>query len=175
MATALTPGYIYFLESDDTDNDDWIADHAGDPDLADIANMTEGSEHCKIQIPKNIKVGAHTGIIVTDTGGGGMSYDFRSERKGYQSLLRGLQTSLANAKLIDQFMMSNRHTSGATATFEQYYLVIYFGVNNHWPFTDHNGNQKSYCRGVVTNFSITWLGTSNLTFNVDFNWRSVWQ
>lgn len=178
MATAPTAGKIYILEAagDLGAKTNWITTGAGDPDTIDLDQFTEGTYYCQIPLPKGAKNRAHTGLFVEDTGGGGMSYVFRSERKGYQNLLRGLQTSLANAMLIDKFLMSDRHTAGATATFNDYYLVMYFGVNNHWLFTDNNNTQKSYCLGVVPNFDISWNGTSDyLNFLVDINWRSVWQ
>lgn len=174
MATALTAGYIYFIESDGTDNDDWITDHAGDPDLLDLDQYTEGTEYCKIEIPKNWKVGFYTGHNVSDVGSG-LSYDLRNAQRGYKAYTKGLQTSVANGKLIDKFFMSDRHTSGATTTYKTYYMIIYFGVNDHWLFTDHNSVQKSYCKGAVIGGDITWFDTNNLTCMISLHWRSIWQ
>ena len=174
MATALTGGYIYFIESDGTDNDNWIIDHSGDPDLLDLDQYTEGTEYCKIEIPQNWKVSFYTGISVSDVGSG-LSYDLRNAKRGYKAYTKGIQTSVANAKLIDQFFMSDRHTSGATATYKKYYMIIYFGVNDHWLFTDHNGTQKSYCKGVALGGDINWIDARSLTCSITIHWRSVWQ
>lgn len=174
MVTALTPGYIYFIESDGTDNDNWIADHGGDPDLLDLDQYTEGTDYCKIEIPKDVKVGFYTGHNVSDVGSG-LSYDLRSAARGYKAYTRGLVTSRANAKLMDQFFMSNRHTSGASATYKTYYMVVYFGVNDHWPFIDHNNNQKSYCKGAVIGGDLNWRETESLTILTNLHWRSIWQ
>ena len=91
MATAPTAGYFYLIESDSGDNDDWITDHAGDPDLLDLDAYTEGTEYCKIEMPKALRVKGHTGAQVTDSGAG-MSYVERTERSGYGALANGIQT-----------------------------------------------------------------------------------
>ena len=173
MVTALTPGYIYLIESDSVDNVDWIT-ASGDPDNIDLSLFTgEGTDYCKIQIPKQWTSNAHTGIIVTDASGGS-SFDFRSARRGYSVVLRGLQTSLANAALIDKFIMSDRHTVGASATFHRYHLIVYYGVNTHVKFTDSSSTQQSYCTGDVITFFLSWIQSESLIVGVNITFRSVW-
>lgn len=174
MATAPTAGYFYFIESDGTDNDDWITDHGGDPDLLDLDLFTEGTDYCKIEIPQNLKTSFYTGHNISDVGSG-LSYDLRNAKRGYKGFLKGLVTSRANAKLLDQFFMSDRHTSGETATYKTYYWIVYFGVNDHWPFTDHNSNQKSYCKGAILGGDINWFEQKSLTISTTLHWRSIWQ
>ena len=176
MVTALTPGYIYFIEAiDDGANDaNWVTTGAGDPDTIDISLWTEGTDYCKIEIPKNWKIGFITGIHITDVGGG-LSYDLRNAVRGYKSFLKGMQTSIANGKNIDKFFMSDRHTVGASATYKDYYLIIYFGVNDHWLFTDHNSAQKSYCKGAAIGGDVSWFDTKNRVCIVSIHWRSIWQ
>lgn len=173
MATALTPGYIYLIESDDTDNDDWITDHAGDPDLLDLDAYTEGTEYCKIEMPELFRQDFFTGISVYDIGGG-ESFDMRFARRAYKVLANGLPTSRSNGDLIEQFVMDDRHTSGVSTTYHTYYLIFYFGVNDHLPFTDASNARKSYCKGVVINGSKIWDKSNPHLYTIKLNWRSVW-
>ena len=180
MATALTPGYIYLIESE-KGVDDWITDHSGDPDLIDLDNFSvgnnseEGKGYVKIQIPKNIQKAFNTGIRVSDMVGG-KSYDIRWQKRFYQTMARGIETSIANADLIEEFIMSDRHTAGDSATFKRYYMIVYFGVNIHLKFTDASGNRQSYCRGVVLGGIMNWIdkGKADLTAIIQINFRSVW-
>jgi hypothetical protein len=173
MATAPTAGKIYFIESDGVTNDDWITDHAGDPDLLDLDQYTEGTDYIQMKIPQGFTRTGNTGIIVTPMVGG-KSFDLRPETRLYKILNVSVEGSLADANLIDGFAMSERHTSGASATFEAYYLVVYFGANSHLEFTDASGNKKSYCAGRIINVSTTWNESANLNFNIRINFASVW-
>ena len=89
-------------------------------------------------------------------------------------LQRGIQTTLANANLIDKFAMSDRHTSGASAVFKRYYAIVYFGTNAHLEFTDPNDNRKSYCKGIILGVITQWIESNSLVFAVRINWDSVW-
>ena len=174
MATGLSDGYIYFLESDAVDNDDWIGDHAGDPDNADISGMAEGTEHCKIPLPKTWRKTFHTGIIVKDSGGG-TSFDMRAATRGYSILPMGFVTSIANANLVEKFFMIDRHTSGASATFVEYYIVIRFGAGSYAEFKDASASgMKKYCPvRVIVGHSI-WNESNPLVMTLKLNIRSVW-
>ena len=89
-------------------------------------------------------------------------------------LQRGIVTTLAIANLIDKFIMSDRHTSGASAVFKRYYAIIYFGTNAHLEFTDGDDNRKSYCRGIILSATTQFLESESLRFIVRINWDSVW-
>ena len=168
----LTPGKFYFIESE-SGQQDWITDNSGDPDNIVIGNFTEGTHYIELNIPRGFSRTSFTGIIVTPSGAG-KSFDLRNARRFYGVLNRGIQTSLANANLIDKFVMSDRHTSGASATFKRYYLIVYFGTDLHLKFTDSNDTPQSYCRGVIKNAITQWVDSDNLIFIVRINWDSVW-
>ena len=172
MATALTFGRIYFIESD-AGNQDWITNNAGDPDAIDLDNFTEGLDYVSILLPRGFTRSSFTGPIVTPSGGG-KSFDQRNATRFYKLLQRGFTSTLANANLIDKFAMSDRHTSGASAIFKRYYAIIYFGTNSHLEFTDGNDNRKSYCRGIILTVITQWLASDSLDFLVRINWDSVW-
>lgn len=129
--------------------------------------------YCQINIPRGFTINSISGIIVTPSGGG-TQFDFRNASRFYRALDQGIQTSLANANLIDKFVMSDRHTSGSSATFKRYYMVIYFGTNNHVEFTDDTDTRKSYCKGAITSLATRWIDSDNLNFIVRINWASVW-
>lgn len=171
MAT-LTPGYIYLIESDAVDNDDWIGDHAGNPELLDIAPYTEGTEYAKLQIPKQFVKNFITGAVV-NTGSGGNQYVEMSAKRAYALLAEGIETTVANADLVDEFCMSERHTSGIVGVFKQYYLVIKLAVNSYVKFTDSEGNRQKYCRGIILNGSIIHI-MKQFRATVRLNWASVW-
>lgn len=167
----LTPGYIYFIESDAIDNQDWL--HL--PENIVIGNFTEGTHYCKIELPKVLRVRFGTGVQVNDAGGG-TSFDYRSNMKGYAPLLNGLVTSRTNVRYIDSFIMKDRHTSGSSSTFVRYYMIIKFGTNDYWPFVDADDNQRDYCRGAIPQGGgeYIWKESDSFNITVNLNWRSIW-
>ena len=126
-----------------------------------------------LEFPKGFMRSSFTGAIVTPTGSG-KSYDERQGMRFYKALQRGIIATLAEANLADKFVMSDRHTSGASAVFKRYYLIDYFGTNAHFEFTDSNDNRKSYCKGIVISIITQWLESKSLQFLVRINWDSVW-
>ena len=126
-----------------------------------------------LKLPKGFSRNGFTGAIVTPTGGG-RSFDKREATRFYKTLKRGIVSTLAEANLFDKFIMSDRHTSGASAIFNRYYLIAYFGTNAHFEFTDGNDNRKSYCKGIVISVVTQWLESNSLQFLVRINWDSVW-
>lgn len=172
MATNLTPGRIYFIESD-SGNQDWILNNSGDPDAIDLDNFTEGTDYVEINMPEGFFVTGFSGAIVTPSGAG-KSFDKRGEARFYRALSRGVSTSIANGNLVDKFITSPRHTSGASATFVRYYLIVYLGTNSHFEFTDADGNRKSYCRGIALSVIRQWFAKDPANVMVRVNWDSVW-
>lgn len=175
MATGLTPGKIYFIEAidDGAGDDNWITTGGGDPDTIDLDHWTEGLDYVSIDIPMGFTRNSFTGALVTPSGGG-RSFDKRTAARFYKMLQRGIQTTLANANLIDKFAMSDRHTSGSIAIFKRYYMIAYFGTNAHLEFTDDSDNRKSYCKGIILSVATVWRESDNLNFIVKINWDSVW-
>lgn len=135
--------------------------------------FTEGLTYCQINIPRGFIINSISGIIVTPSSGGSQ-FDFRNASRFYRALNQGIQTSLANANLIDKFVMSDRHTSGSSAIFKRYYMIVYFGTNLHIEFTDDSDTRKSYCKGAITSLATRWIDSDNLNFIVRINLTSVW-
>ena len=172
MAIDLTDGYIYFVESN-SDNDDWITDHAGDPDSLDLTNYTEGTEYCKLKMPERFVKSFVTGMIIVDSGGGN-SYQERYERRSYSILSEGIETSIYNADLVEKFFTIPRHTAASNDTYKEYYLIIRFGASNYVNFTDNDGNRKEYCRGAVLSGSVTWSEAKPSAALVKLTFKSIW-
>ena len=169
MGTDMVVGYIYILESDGTDNIDWV------PTVDNIilsALYTEGTEYVKLQIPKGFKIKGKTGIIVTDSGAGS-SFDYRPNRRAYAMLADGVETTVANAARVANFFMLDRHTSGAAATFKRYYCVIKHAAG-YYPFIDASSTSRDYCKGVVLDWEVDWDKDDDKRATVRLNWRSVW-
>jgi len=70
--------------------------------------------------------------------------------------------------------MSDRHTTGESATYKDYYFIGYFGTNDHWLFIDANNNQKSYCKGMVLNHFLVWSETDPLIMLFSGTFKSIW-
>ena len=170
MGTDMVIGYIYILESDAVDNINWV------PTVDNIilgALYTEGTEYIKLEIPQKYKIQFKTGITVTDSGAGS-SFDRRSARRAYLMLANGIETSRANAALVRNFFMLDRHTSGSDAVFKRYYLVIKWGATDYEPFIDASSTSRDYCKGVVIDGETEWVEDESLKATVRLNWRSVW-
>lgn len=164
----LTPGKIYFIESEAAQQN-WLHD----PDNIVIGNFTEGTHFIQFDIPTGFTRNSNTGAILTPSGAG-KSFALKNEARFYRALQRGFQTSLANANLIDKFVMAPRHTSGSIAVYKDYYLIVYFGVNLHIEFTDADGTPRSYCKGIIIRAATQWIESDNLNFMVRIQWESEW-
>ena len=165
----LTDGYIYLIESDAGDNQNWL--HA--PNDIVIGNFTEGTDYVKLQMPSQYKKNFFTGVVVK-SGSGGNEYDLRSARRWYKILTQGIETSKTNADLIESFCMSERHTSGLTTTFVRYYLIIRESSTVYVKFTDSGGTRRDYCKGIVLGGDVTWTKSRSLVAVIKLDFRSVW-
>jgi len=169
MATDMVTGYIYFVESN-TDNIEWV------PTVDNIivgALYTEGTEYVKLPIPQHYKIGFSTGIVVTDSGAGS-SFDERNAARGYRALSEGIETTLTNAAQVMNFFMLDRHTSGASATYKQVYMVIKYGAASYLKFVNAASTAVDYCKGAVINGELDWDESTPLNATIRLNWRSVW-
>ena len=171
MAT-LEPGYIYFLENKGA----WLTDSTPtDPEDIIIADFTaEGTDYCKIELPQRWVKTFKTGITVTDAGGG-TSFEHRASVRGYSFLSEGLKTSIINADLVEQFFMIDAHTSGASATFKDYYMVIKFDTDVYVKFKDESAStMEKYCPVRLLSGNSTWDENSPQSMTIRLNLRSKW-
>lgn len=106
--------------------------------------------------------------------GSGKSYDERNAMRFYEVMGKGFMGTLVEYNLVDKFIMSDRHTVGASAVFVRYHAIFYFGVDAHIEFTDADDNRKSYCRGAVIVLTGTWTESKSLIFKIIFQWKSIW-
>lgn len=163
-------GYIYIIESDATDNQNWV------PTVDNITiagNYTEGTEYIKLEIPQKYKIQFKTGIQVSDSGAGS-SFDRRSARRAYLMLGNGIETSRSNAATVRNFFMLDRHTSGNSTVFKRYYLIIKYNTTDYETFIDASSTSRDYCKGVVLDGETNWDETEASVATVRLNWRSVW-
>jgi hypothetical protein len=171
MATALSDGKIYLIESDAVTNQDWITNNAGDPDAIDLDSFTDGTEYCHFDFPLKMVKRGKTGITV-ETWGAAKTADTRSGKRFYNCIIMGKTDTRANAWNIGKFIMADNHVTGAS-TFERYYLIIYYGTNDHEPFTDASNARLSYCTGIVSDWEISWAEPQHINMDVRINWWSV--
>lgn len=171
MATDLSDGMIYFIESDAVDNQNWL--HS--PGNIDLDSFTEGTEYCKLQIPDQWIKECYTGIV-PNTASSGSGFMFRSSRRFYQVKLSGIEAIGSEAHLIEKFFMDDRHVATSASTFTQYYVVICRDEStpDFEEFTDSTSTRRQYCTGIVTHFTITWNESENLRARIDIEFTSVW-
>ena len=89
-------------------------------------------------------------------------------------LTEGILTSVANAELIEKFLMSDRHTSGSITVFKRYYLILKTGATSYVQFMDGSSTMRDYCKGAVTHGAIIWSEKTPQVATVQLNWRSIW-
>jgi len=174
MATGLEDGKIYLLEraGDLGAKTDWITAGGGDPDTIDTEQFTEGLTLCKFSFPMKFVKRGKTGMVPSTTSGGltGVS---RTGNRFYNSIIMGTTGSRAAGYLIEKFLMDDRHLVPASATFKPYFLVVYYGTNDHEPFINVANSRLSYAPGVVTDFEVAWQEAKHINLNVRLNWWSA--
>ncbi len=171
MSIDLNDGYIFFIESDAVDNQNWVT--VGDPDLINLVNFTEGEDYCKLKLPKEFRKWFTTGMEIVDSGGGN-SYQLRWNRRAYKLLSTGIETSRANADLVEGFFMRDRHTSPSPTIYKDYYLIFRFAASDYVNFTDDGGTRREYCRGGVENGEEMWVYDNPKNYILKLNFRSIW-
>ena len=174
MATALSDGKIYLIESDAGDNDNWLATSTPpDPTDIDLDDFTEGTDYCKLKLPKQWSKKAHTGMKVEDASGG-KYFVTRSSQKSYICSIIGLEVTGSDVSKIEQFFMDNDHTASSATTFEYYYMIIIRSATDYELFTDHLDVRQEYCKGVALEFEIIWNESKNRIATVRITFRSAW-
>ena len=170
--TALSEGYIYFIESEALQQN-WLTN----PHNIDLDNFTEGLHYCKIELPTRDQTGGVTGISIIDSGAG-TSYDDRTNRYSYSGQNNGLITSRANVWLVDQFIMNSRHTAASPDTYMDYYMIKKYDTadanDSYEPFMDDTGTQRRYCKGAILNWHRTWMQSAPNYFSLFINFKSCW-
>ena len=170
MANDLLDGYVYFLESDAVRNQDWAGVVAN---IGLAANYTEGTDFCKLKLPKQWIKKMGTGITIDDASGG-KSYMTRTSRKSYLCTIIGLEVIGADAKLIEKFTMDADHTASSPSTFVQYHMIIRRSVSDYEEFTDASNVRQDYCQGAILECEITWHESQSLVATVRIIFRSNW-
>ena len=170
MANDLLDGYIYFLESDAVRNQDWT------PTVANIdltANYTEGTDFCKIAMPKQWAKQMGSGIEVGDASGH-KSFMTRTDRASYMVIIMSLEVIGSAVNLIETFFIDSDHTASSGTTFKHYYMVIRRSVSDYEKFTDDSDTRQDYCHGVMLNVEVVWNESTNRTATVKITFRSTW-
>jgi len=169
---APTAPFIALLESDGVDNDDWITDHAGDPDAITWTNYTEGVEAIVLTKYNSIVIVPITGVAVEHLGSG-ISYDAKYGKRFYQFTITGIVESWTDANYIDRFCMDDRHTTGTD--FSRPYLIVKKANSDYKEFTDEDNNRKEYCACNIVNCRLTWNSSQPLMWQYQIQGISVWR
>ena len=169
-ANDLLDGYVYFLESDAVRNQNWLADMTA---INLAVNFTEGTDYCKIKLPKQWVKRFGTGITIDDASGG-KSFMERSSQKSYTCEITGYEVAGSAVNLIESFFMDADHTASSITTFKHYYMIIRRSVTDYEKFTDNNDARKDYCHGAALSCEIVWNETKSILATVKISFRSAW-
>jgi len=171
MDTPTAP-FIALLESDSADNDDWITDHAGDPDDITWTNYTEGLEAIVLTKVSSLLIVPVTGVQFEHLGSG-VSYDQKFGKRFYQFTINGIVETWADANYIDRFCMDDRHTTGTD--FSRIYLVHKKANSDYKEFTDEDNARKEYCACNISNCRLQWSSSQPLLWQYQITGVSVWR
>jgi hypothetical protein len=176
MATALSDGRIYLIESDAADNQNWVPT----PSNIDLDNFTEGTDFCQLKIPQRTTQRGYTGILIQDASGGA-GFMTRSYRRGYLVTIMSNELFETEAYLIDKFIMNDRHVATSTSTYTNYYLVICRDQDDtsygYAKYTNSAGSQVNYLKGAIPNdggYECTWTEGQNLRAQIKIVFKSAW-
>ncbi len=165
MDTPTAP-FVAFIESSNADNDDWITDHSGDPDLITwdgtgaATAYTEGTDAIVFTKILSRKIAAIPGNRAEPRAGGN-TFEYRSGRRRYGFQYKFLLNSRSEVNTALKFPMLERHTEASTP-YVDFYLVDLQAANDHITFQGASNATKSYCQVHITEISEVWnAGMSN--------------
>jgi len=163
----------YFIESDATNNDDWIGIHAGDPGEADIDLYTDGNEYIRIdKVDQNQDAENYGHMFEPITDGETEHYTIGVEANIYT--VRGIfhATTLAalyaKREKVKQFCKRHNRNSA-----KQAYLVHRYGATSYEKFFDEDFTELKYARGYVVR-QVTTYNEGKLDLGVVIVWRIAW-
>ena len=168
---APTAPYVAFVESDATDNDNWIGVHSGDPDEIDWSTYTEGTEAIVFEKVTGKTYNSSPGNLAQRRPGGN-SYVERKGKRRYDFNISAILNTIAEVNLADGFAMLPRHNE--VSSFKAYYLIDVLAANTHKTFVDEDGNKKSYMKCFIEPMSIRWNDSMSKQYNVTVRGVSIW-
>ena len=160
-------GY-YLMESDGTNNDDWITDHSGDPGEADLDTYTLGSEYIyigDITMREDYEEYGWESFQFAD--GEGFDYTIGMERGVYR--INGYVTTDAYMEDVKDFCKRHNRDSA-----KQIYLVHRRGSTDYEKFYDEDHTELKYARGHVLNRRILWHDVDNQLYLTTIAFRILW-
>jgi hypothetical protein len=158
-------GGITILESDGTDNQDWVG-AGGDPDTVDTDNFTVGTDLIHIWT-QNTDPGWKTKINKS-TFPGAFQIATPLEENDDMMVVTGFVTDLATRNLIMKFAANHNNIADKPV-----YLVSRHGANSYEQFADSNRAMKDYVHGYITDVKRPFAQSEN-KFNVTIIFQIVW-
>ena len=142
---------IFLIESDSSDNDDWITDHAGDPAELDLDTYDLGVDYVYISqstIEKTDDPEVFKETFMTFPDGEGFAWTIGEETETYTFKSRVSSTVRGYLK---RFMkLHNRDTA------EDFYLVHRTGSTTYETFYNASGTEKKYSKCAGEGLSSSW-------------------
>jgi hypothetical protein len=168
---APTAPWVGLVESNAVDNDDWITDHAGDPDLITWTNYTEGTEALIFTKPLMYTVTAIPGNKATPLAGG-ITYQYRTGTRTYRFLIQAQASSKTLVNYCLTFPMFERHTE--SSSWKDVYLVWMHATNDHFNFVDGSNNVKDYMRVHSAKLDVIWTQGIAEVYTIRIEGVSTW-
>lgn len=168
---APTAPWIGFVESNAVDNDDWITDHSGDPDLITWTNYTEGTEALIITKPQMWTISAIPGNTAKPLAGG-ITYEYRTGKRYYRFLIRAQVSSRTQVNYALKFPMFERHTEASS--WKDFYLIWMYAANDHLGFVDGANAVQDYMHVHVAKLDVMWNQGSSKTYTLQIEGVSTW-
>lgn len=163
---------IYILESDD---DDWITDHAGDPGECDLDALTEGTDYIYLKnIVSTQWKGKDSWLDQTVGSGEYIQYNYGDDQEIYVVNARLADDTLTNLyaaayKIMCFWKTHNRQTAPKT------YLVNQFDTDVFEDFPNQDLTSKNYAEFKVSQPMITRdYQSDSLAFNVSILCKIQW-
>ena len=170
MATGVSPRTLYLIESDATNNVNWVPTVAN----IDLDVYTEGVEYCKMDYPPRKGKRFYTGLKITDLANA-KSFIIKKGKRGYLFNIQAKVYTKASADYIDQFLLHNNHVKAVS--YEDYYLVLVHDATVYEKFTDNGGTRRDYLQCGIIDGQIIELnrGDRSLVWDVNLTVKSAFR
>lgn len=137
---------IYLIESDGTDNDDWVGDHDDPEEITLSGTFTNGTDYIVMEIARRVNGQLELENTLSRFPGGsqwGLSLDIW----GNPVVIQGIVRTSATEALHEKFFKTHNETLA-----NDIYLIIRLASDTYKQFPNASGTMKEYMKCVVKGF-----------------------
>lgn len=161
----------WLVESDDDDNDDWINDHTGDPELLNASLYTEGTESWNL-IYYDMKRGGAYSLDIEDLPSW-KTVDSSLE-EGYTTVVLECTYQGANfaATLAKKMAIHQFHRTHTKPTDNPFYFVMRYDTDSYELFYNASRSEVKYMKCKFKNTPETYI--EDRVLYIKMTLRSAW-